>query len=459
MKQRAGAHEEAVGQVLSFLIGGVLLMSFIGTALVATSGIGAHESGTSIEIQSTTMAKMLVDSAGIGWDAHSGHVMRLGFAQADGRSLDVTSLDALRGANLAADPTNGVVDYEEAKASLDMEAWDFRVTVAPIGLADELAAMDLSGIRTAYIGSWASAPSALVVDDAHRVQAARVSVDATMAGVAATERQALVALGLGFDNEVELGSLALDVHVDGSPKKHITETSTPESLYGDVFPDQKQYLVGMLPTRLAHYDLLVVGSGVQHPALTSDEVKNAIRDWVVDGGTLLVLGSDSQSTQWLQPLFHVGTTNVNGGAYAPHTTHPMLREPHELSWQEYGTPAKAWDIRDQGAQAHEDDFDHVIMASDGDLLAVSRPGAFETGTIMLTSYQPGNLPAGLGLSQTQAFLHNMIVFMDRSHLYLEYGAMPPHGVEIGSAVRHNLLHDDALGLVPVRIHVLVWRTG
>lgn len=455
--RRLAQEADASATVISFLIAGVIFVASISTLLLTATQSESAMAGIGDCARADSLAHVLLDSPGVAWDHDNGTVLRLGLADADGVSLNPEALASLRGAAAESNGTNRIVDYEEAKGSVGLSDCEFRIRMAPIGLATRLANMDLGGIRTAFVGSWDAAPQAEVPDGPNVTHAARQAVNGSMSDLAGLERDMLHGLGLGFDNRVHLDSTEWDVWVEGDPRLHITEAADPVRLEGDVYPDQKQFLGDSLPSRLPDYDLAVVGSDVRHETLTAGSVKEAVRDWVLAGGTLLVLGSGSQSTQWLQPLFHVGTDTVSGGAYAPEASHPLLLEPHPLAWSEYEVPPKAWEIRDQGAVAAEDDFDHVVMADgSGDLLAVSRPGSFDDGKIMLSSYRPGALANAFGSEEGTAMLHNMIVHLDRSHLYLEYGGMPPIGTDAPMAVRLSLLEDSQLGQVSVQVQVQMW---
>jgi hypothetical protein len=284
-------------------------------------------------------------------------------------------------------------------------------------------------------------------------------LNATMAAQTALERQALAGLGLHFSNRVHIGSSAPTVLVDypaPTADRPLLEVLGATALEGDVYPDVKSYLDATLPGRLAGHDLLIVGSGVDHSTLTANAVKAAIRDWVLAGGTLVVLGSAGQAYQWLQPLFSTGVTTVNGVATAEDVSHPLLREPHPLAWTQYDAHGRGWDIKSQGSGAHYDDFSHVIVQGGEDLLAVSKDGAFGEGRIILTTYMPREVAGTLGLEEAMHFLENVVLYADRSHLYLEYGPAAPPGLPVAVAVRQSWLWDRRLGQVPVLVEVRIW---
>lgn len=453
---------DATSQPLALLVAGTVLLGSIGVLLSHATDLDMGKSATDQGVRQAeveALADLLVTSPGVGWDAADGTVVRIGLNDGVGQ-LDGAHLALLRGAAYGENTTNGLVDYEEARQALGLKGLtqterDFHLRIAPIGLTKAVQDLDLGHIRTAYIGQWQGSPSGTVSDGTDEQVAldARALVDAHAHALAAEERQMLLGLDLDFDDRTHLDADAWDVHVDGT---HVTERLESGHLAGDVYPDLKAVLDGSFPARLDAYDLLVVGSGTRHNSLTSDVVKAGIRDWVTQGGTLLVLGSGSQSTQWLQPLFHVGTATINGGAYAADTDHPMLREPRELQWSSYDVPDKAWELKDKGSVATEDEFNHAIVSGDGTLLSVSRPGAFGEGRILLSAYQPGAIATVHGVDEAQGLLHNMIVYMDRSHLYLDYGPTLPTDAVVASTLRLTTLEDSQLGVIPVRVHLFMW---
>jgi hypothetical protein len=218
---------------------------------------------------------------------------------------------------------------------------------------------------------------------------------------------------------------------------------------GDVFPDDNRYLSDALPTLLrnatgagsvANYNILVVGSNVDHNTLTSGNVKYPIRDWVEAGGTLVVLGSDEQAVQWLEPLFHTGLQLAGGGIGIPDPDHPILTTPNQLDIVALDDHGTAWRFN------HEEEgslFTHVVKAGQDDVLGVSNPGAFGLGRVILTSWQafdavlgdpqaacaPGALtPDCAGLQM----LDNFITLAYRP-LYIDYGPAIPTGGAVASA--------------------------
>lgn len=225
---------------------------------------------------------------------------------------------------------------------------------------------------------------------------------------------------------------------------------------GDVFGDDTNgpsELTGLLP----RYTTLVVGSEVSQTALTPAGVKQGIAEWVQDGGNLVVLGTYSQESQWLQPIYHAAQTTANGGISAPDPTHPILLAPNRLGYHAYLDRGRAWDV-DADAP-----FTHVLnRGSDGngyqDTIAVSHPGAYNNGTVVLTSYMPGTLTTPQDDAEAKRLLHNLL---SQSHnmLFIDYGPPIPPGVPVGSDSRLVAVpHPNVPGAV-VEVRLVMYVFG
>lgn len=454
-------------QVVAFMIAAALFVGALATVLYMARGTPRDTSGADAaaqDVQAESLADILVTSAGVGWASGPDSLGRLGLAAYNGSGLQQSSINALKGAFLES-AANGKVDYHDAQASLGLApggAQDFHIRVYPVGM-DTVYDSSLSGLKVAYVGDWVALPAVtvpLLTPDAQVPGVANSLLNLSMAPLTASERTALDQLGFDFANHVHITSTNPSVMVDRLfplSDQPATTYLGVSALVGDVYPDNKQYLDAVFSGRLAQYDVLVIGSGVDHSSLTANVVKDAIRDWTLAGGTLVVLGSSSQAYQWLQPLFFTGVATVNGAALAPDVAHPLLKEPNELDWTSYDSHGRGWDIKDRGTGAHYDDFSHVIVQGGEDVMAISKDGAFGAGRILLTTYMPREFSGGL--QETMNFFENVALFADRAHLYLEYGPTAPPNTAVSIAVRQSWLYDDLLGQVPVTIEIATWASA
>ncbi|MHB1261553.1 MAG: hypothetical protein ACYC2H_07535 [Thermoplasmatota archaeon] len=454
-------------QTISLLVAAAIFMAAI-SAIVLTSNDANQdiESANSAaqDIEAASLADVLLGSPGIGWSLGADGIERLGLGASNGSGIDPVSILSLKGA-MALSTVNGKVDYADAQASLGLDptgSSQFHIRMYPVGM-ETVYDSSLSGIRVALIADFTSLPATtlpLTTLPSLYAEQANTQLNLTMGPDTTLERQAIQDLGLQFTDRVYISTSSPTVVVDQVsplPDLSILTALGVSSLEGSVYPDIKSYLDANLPSRLSQYDILIVGSGVDHSALTANAVKDGIRDWTLAGGTLVVMGSDSQAYQWLQPLFHTGVATVNGAATAPDVSHPLLKEPNELAWTSYDTHGKGWDIKDTGSGAHYDDFSHVIVQGGEDVLAISKDGAFGSGRILLTTFLPREIASAQGEGEAMALIENIILFADHTNLYLEYGPAAPLGASVSVAVRQSWLWDDILGQVPVRFEIQTWQ--
>jgi hypothetical protein len=459
----------AAGQAVAALIAGVVFVASVGTVFWYTQE-RAVDSSSSTEALSRAEADallaLIVGSPGSDWDQDADLLGmsaggRFGLRASTG-GISLTKMDLMQGAMLQTAATNGLLDYAEAQKALGMQTasgigTQFHLRIYPVGLNETLADLDLSHIRTAYIGDWQKLDAVTVtLNTDQRAMVAQANTKLNTSTVAGTfaERQMLKDLGLGFDDEVHITTNYPNVVVNVALGVNVPITTLVDAtlLAGDVYPDQKNYIQNVLPSRLGQYDLLIIGSGVDQSTLTADAVKNGIKDWVLAGGTLMVMGSASQNFQWLQPLFQVGTGTANGNGQAPDVNHPLLKVPHTLDWPSFPS-SYVWQIDPDD----EEMFQRVLVLGPDEILAVSEEGAFGAGRIFLTSFQPRAIATAINTEQATSLLHNMILFSDREYLFLDYGPPVPADAHVASAVRHSFVEDDDIGRVPVRIELLLWK--
>ncbi len=454
----------ATSSPFAFAVAGVILLAIIGTLLLATQTGPRDATGLEEQVRrgdAESLLDLFMESQGVGWESGADGLTSLGIRADNGSGLDLARLQAFHGALYDAS-ANGKVDYNESLALLGLSPDDprrYHLRIAPVGLQTVLSE-DLSGIRTAYIGDFTNVDTSFNVPlgtPEAMIQAGRDGVNAKIELVATTERDALTQLGLGYDDKIHLLDMSLTAGTPPIPAVPLATLVDPNLLAGDVFPDQKQYLNIVLPSRLAGYEVLIIGSNVDHSALTSAAVKSTIQTWVDGGGTLIVFGSDSQSFQWLESTLGVGIETANGGSYAPDVDHPLLKEPYPLDWPAYNTFNQAWGGKTGGNSDNFDEtFQHVIASGDGDTLAVSRDGAFGDGRIFLTTFRAADIANDISLAESMNLINNLVVYSDRSHLFLDYGPAPPQDQSVGAASRTSHVWDADLGQVPVRVTLLVW---
>ncbi len=457
--------ERGSSYVLTFLVAGAIFVAVIGGLLITSRNAGKDPGGaaqtSTTDTDARSLADLIIASPGIGWAAGPDHVQRLGLGAAGG-GLNHTSIEALRSALLSS-AANGKVDYPDARTGLGLTGTqDFHLRIYPVALP-AIYKETRAGLKTAYIGDWTSLATVNVLQGSsdQMIQAAQLQLNLTMFAQTAKERLALRDLGLDFNDRVFLSTLAPTVLVTLSlppfTEPLLTALNVP-LLAGDVYPDVKQYLDANLAGQLGQYDLLIVGAGVDQSTLTSAVTKYAIRDWVLGGGTLIVMGSSSLNYQWLQPLFDVGVKTANGAATAPDPTHPLLVTPNQLEWTSYSDHGMGWDIKANGANAAYESFNHVIVQGGEDVLAVSEDGGFGKGRIILTTYLPREIATTISQAEAEHLIDNMILYSDRGDLFLEYGPQQPTNMPVSVAVRDSSIPDTRLGLVPMRTELHLWGT-
>jgi hypothetical protein len=369
-------------------------------------------------------------------------------------------MDALKGGT-ASSASNGKVDYPEALASLGLDPSGdsgFHIRIYPVST--------LQGAtpKTAYIADWTSLVTVKVASSTPQSQMpseANVQLNLSMAANTIKERQALRDVGARFNNRVYVTTTTPTILVDYPnplPDLPMLTVLNVPLLEGDVYPDSKTYLDSVLAGRLTRdrYDVLVIGSGVDHSTLNGGAVKTAVKNWVLAGGSLVVLGSDEKSTAWLSPLLNAGVATVNGAPVAPDVSHPLLKEPNVLAWTAYDTKGQAWDIQASGGVAAYQDFSHVVLQGGDDALAVSKQAAFGQGQVILTTYRARDIAVAQGQTEADHFTENMLSYSDRSRLYLDYGGTVPVDQPVSLAVRESWVWDPVYGQVPERIEVLAW---
>lgn len=230
---------------------------------------------------------------------------------------------------------------------------------------------------------------------------------------------------------------------------------------GDVYPQLKRTLKNELSLRLmtqpncegeARYDwttVLIVGSNVDHNVLTSGDVKHCIEEWVLDGGTLIVLGSVDMNTHWLESVFQTALESSSGGLNVPDAGHPSLHVADDLDYPSY-QHERAWRLKTTGSFNAEDAFTRVVNdATSGDaILAVGDPGAFQAGNVILSGWTPYDLKGnGPGADDVEGmkYINNLLMLSYRD-LYLDYGPPIPEHTNVEPALaRVHIRHPQFIG--------------
>lgn len=254
----------------------------------------------------------------------------------------------------------------------------------------------------------------------------------------------------------------------------------PYQAGGDVYPDIKSELNDQLPdlliddrgtpgptddvARLDRYNVIFLGSNVDHDALSSKRSQDALAQWVAAGGNLIVFGSSEQSVKWMKPIFEASLVAASGGLSIPDISHPILDAPNRLDAAAYDAHGLAWEFPHEEDAGH---FTHVILAEDATILALSNHGAFGNGRVLLTAYQvydllPGSEGAACDVDDLSAdcealrFLHNILT-QAYAGLFVDYGPMLPTDRPVGAATRiASVWHPQLELAIAVRVQVYVF---
>lgn len=246
------------------------------------------------------------------------------------------------------------------------------------------------------------------------------------------------------------------------------EPPVPALQPGDIFPDDKQVANTELRDRLwdddadsgagaPRYDetnTLVVGSNVAHNSMTSNAIKDAIGEWVLGGGTLIVFGHDDKNVQWLQSIFHAGIESSSGGIAVPDSNHPILRVADLLSPNDYDNDGKAWKF----SSNTEELFTHIVVEGDEPVLTISNPGALGDGTVILTTWLPYDLFGDGSVPDDALALVNNFLMQGYRDVFLDYGPTLPDSSVIPSSRLMPIDHPE-LGTIVLDVQVWVFRAS
>ncbi|MCA1814284.1 MAG: hypothetical protein LC624_10110, partial [Halobacteriales archaeon] len=217
--------------------------------------------------------------------------------------------------------------------------------------------------------------------------------------------------------------------------KNTTYNVTGGDAYMDFSSVLNNDLAGNLTQngQLFNFTALVIGSNVDHSALTSGAMTGAVRNYTLAGGLLVVLGSASQQMDWLQPLLQAAATTSGNGIASPDATNPVLHSPEELAYPTYVDSGLVWSFGSSDA-AH---FSHVLGVAgttERDTLALSKPGHFGNGTVILAGWRPATLTQPQDNAEAERVLYNFLNYV-RGSLYVDFGPTPPTYQAVASTTR------------------------
>lgn len=544
------ARDEAATSAFAFMIAGVIFVAAVGSVTYYTSTYPVDREAADravLQNKATALVTALSQSPGVGG---VDDLARFGLAQPGG-GLDPLRMDTLCGAGIETQPGNGKFSYQQIADSLDIQDEQFLLRVSPATSVD----VELSQIKTAYIEAlkpdvqtnWIDG-DAFSEGEGHLINEIKNTIAAggipssedymaIFEGWVSTsvleERTAFKNMGLDYDDRPNVESqhvpdevitlteevvdpITLEVivpEVNVSVKATMLENGLNPS--GDVFFDRPEVLEDVLVTRLPEYHLLVVGTGVDHDAITPD-VREAIQSWVADGNMVMVLGGWEDWATWMDDLGGGATTVETANTYDPLLLHPIFQAPFAVEPEKY-VHKEAPPYHGAGTETPWGDgvFDHVLVgdAEDQDdlrsFLSLSRCGAFGDGFVALSSYQAtyGASSAGTVLRETHAsimdeqsslgmppdeyesnkqekpregidvcsgievvgcvnvdtaraapaeyFLTNVVHFGKTRHLHLEVGEPMPLDRPVAYAHRLTWIDDPVFGQVPMNIEVFV----
>ena len=454
--------EDAIGQVYGFMVGGVIFIAALAGIFAFVEGAGKEPVGARTAEQSvdaSNILSLIIGSPGSGW-ADPDSLGRFGLANTTGQSLDPGHLFLLNANGL--DPvSNNLLEYEEARSALGLSgAAGFRMAVTALDYEEALKQHDFSHLKALYIGDFGSLSPITLAYGQGTIINANTQLNGSMGTNTGLERSVIDSIGVDFDNHVHLSTSTPSIVVRVNPFPGILTTPLlthlgMSSYDGDVMYDNKQYIDTFLQSKLASgtYDLLVLGSGIDHSTLTAQTTKSAIDTFVRGGGTLMVFGSPGGNFNWMQPILDLSAASVSGAVTVTNAEHPILATPWDLDWGNYPTNDLGWTI---GIPSN---FENVVMQGGKPVIAVSNDGAIGSGNVFLSSIQPRAVAANLGSDEAAHFMFNMLLY-DRDSAEdptIVFGPDPPEGSPVSSARRTAVVVDQGIE-IPVRIELHVWAT-
>lgn len=214
------------------------------------------------------------------------------------------------------------------------------------------------------------------------------------------------------------------------------------------------------------YGVVVFGTGVDQTPFNNDGLsapetstlfKTALKDWIQQGGRLLVLGSGSARNDWLAGVATQATSPVavtgSQNYAATDLTHTLLTVPFTLDPTVFtsSTSLASYHYTPRAGSA----FDDVLTYTSGPTLSVSMADAGFNGSVILTALMPGKFTT----TEADHFFQNTIAFLRFRHIYLDHGpSIVNTGTVIGSSARNVLTEtgDPEMSSVEMRVVLYLW---
>lgn len=448
--------DEGVGQVVSFLVASILVVSVSAVVIIGFRSTADTEDRVD-SLQAQALLDQLVKHQGKNWASGPDALTAMGLAGPDG-GLDEAKLDALRGA-LEDSYANGKVDHAEFRDLLDIpDDLNYRFTVRP-AQHTLIESSQYPYTKVVYIGHWVGPLEATVplATSSEMLAAADAQLNLQQSADSLLERQILVDLGFDFDDQVALYPGEPAIGISSLPLvPDLLEYLGYSSRPGDVLPDDGQYLSNHIQDAIADADLLIVGSNVRQQELNPAAVNTAIADWVTAGGALIVLGSEQANGQWLQPLFHLDFQSLSGPIQVPNPGHPVLTAPNTLHYEDYDEGVIGLGFKHKGTNANYELFDKVLVNGEESTLSLSLPGAAGDGVVVSVAYELAKLADAFGVAEAGNLLQNLVEYTFMPDLYLVYGSDVPERTPTADAQMLTVVRDPDQARVPVYAEILIW---
>lgn len=444
--------DDAATSAFTFMIAGVVFVASVGSVVYFTATYPVDSDAAEravLQGRANALVDMVSQAPGIG-DASD--LERFGLASPGG-GLDPARLNDLCGASVQPVQGNGKYSYDEIAASLGITDERFLLRIQPATSVDVFD----KEIRVAYIqallpqvdfeqslydnvvvgGSYDAAEAydrlyndiftGNIPDDSDYI----TTFDGMAQTSALQERSALQNMKVSFNPNPNLESQHMPDEAI-TIQEEVVDPLTGEVLIpliqvsvrttmldngfdpsGDVFPDRSVVLEDTFRTNLDDYNVVIVGTGVDHTALTPP-VREALTDWVKGGGKLQTLGGWSDWAPWMDEL-KANATAVHGASVQVDSDHTVFKTPHTIDAAKYvdqDAPPVTFD--DQGTTKvwGGDSFDHVLVGYSDEhtdpalrsFLSLSRCGAFGDGFVSFSSYQAveGATSAGTVLEEARS---------------------------------------------------------